>query len=608
MSKKIAKLSKELINLIAAGEVVERPASVIKELMENSIDAGSTFIKIEIKNAGIDEITLTDDGIGIPEEEIELAIEQHATSKILDKNDLANIFTLGFRGEALASISSTAGRFSIHSKTEEQNGIEISRVEGTTNKVKLNRNQRGTTVSVQNLFESIPARKKFLKTTNTELKHIIDTFLNIALVFTHIHFELYSEGKLLYKLTKTEDMLNRIYEIFGKNIAKNLYFSESNELGILGYLGNTMIGKSNNKTQFIFINNRFIKSNLINAAINQGYHGFLHKDLKATYFLFLKLDPANIDINIHPRKLEVKFEDERKIFSLVQNFVKKTLENKTKGEIETRFSSTNSFVNDLSKASVNQTEYKAPTSSTNFKPKNDFTKHEPRNTKVNSAMNFTKEIYSGFQVNDIPRIEKAPAETFLIGRPIQVFNTYIVFEKENEVIFIDQHAAAEKIAFEKLINNLGKPVTKPLLVPEIIDLKNNSEKEKLIGLLDELKNIGIVYEDFGDKTIKIDEVPEILNLNNLRELIEKLINVEDDYQIEESIIKEYNITKETYLRIATVACKGSIKAGQQLNDLEMKNIRRELNNSNLPYNCPHGRPVMWTLTKYELEKNFNRNI
>jgi DNA mismatch repair protein MutL len=613
---KINILNQELINLIAAGEVVERPSSVVKELVENSIDSGANQIIINIENSGKDLIEVIDNGSGIDFEDAEKVLTQHATSKISSKDNLENINTMGFRGEALASIAEVSAETIVLSRSISHEGLNITK---SNNDIRISVSKKsdiGTQIRISGLFKNIPARLKFLKKDSTELKHLIDTFINTALPFNDIYFELNHNGKNILKLTKRVNLIDRIYEISNKELSSNLIYNlaESNNINIEGFVGNTSSGQKGNKYQYIFINNRFIKSGLIFTAIKQAYRGFLHRDLNPCYFLFLTLDPKSFDINVHPRKLEVKFEDERIIFSTVYNFVKKLLENESKSTIHESLN--NHFTKDIAEddeprenpdfiKSAFKSDFRLPNAKSSTKPRN-----------VKSALNFTKTLFddrtdlrNNSVVNDLQKPEIDLQKGF-IREYQQIFNPYILFEEGGVLNFIDQHAAAEKIAFEKILKNIGKVQTKPLLIPQIFEFKNSAEKEEILESKVELDSIGFIIDDFGGSTIQISEIPELLEIKDFPETMSEFLKSPEQVGIEIDMDKlaKFRISESLYLKVATIACHGSIRAGQKLEKMEMERIVNDLMELDNPGNCPHGRPVLWKLPKTQIEKNFNRDI
>lgn len=599
---KINVLPQELINIIAAGEVVERPASVVKELIENSIDAESTVITVNIENFGQDLIEVIDNGIGLNEEDALLAFQQHATSKISTKEDLENIMSLGFRGEALASISSVAERAEMESLSDSNPPVLINIESGSKESKQSNKSERGTRISIHNLFKNVPARKKFLKTNNTEFRNIVNTFLEIALINNKIHFELNHNSKLVYRLTSSNSIKERMFEIWGKSLTESFY-EEKNLSNIKMLLEKPENSKKNTNFQYIYINDRRIDSKVIQSAVKEAYQGFIHRDLRPSFLIVIHIDPKVIDVNVHPRKLEVRFEDPQSIFRLVYSSVRKALENETKQNIKETIEEIrnveSNFIQDLEKEKISSSNYSSSASNYNYSA--------PKFSKVQDSISFTREIIpnTSFNYDDIsePVRHNAPS----INNLKQIFNTYIVYEKEDEIIFIDQHAAAEKINFERLLYGVGEMKTKPLLLPTVIELKP-FEKEIIMEDKVNLSEIGIIIEDFGGNTIQILEIPENLQSIDFNDYLSSIINNKEDFSWIKTEYTDIKLSSEMYNLLALTACHGSIRAGQKLTESEMLNIINDLNKIKQPNNCPHGRPISWKLKRQEIEKNFKRVI
>ncbi len=599
---KIQRLSPQLINAIAAGEVVERPASVVKELMENALDAKSSTIIVKILNGGSNLIEVIDDGIGIEKDDANMIIEQHATSKISKYEDLNEIYTLGFRGEALASIAAVSGQVEITSKTEDGNAFVLKTVDSKPTVKKHHLTSHGTDVKVINLFAPVPARKKFLKSESTEFRHIVDMFNAVAFPHLKVRFELYHNDKKIAVLSKTHDAKTRIFELFGQEIAKNLLVNETevNGIKLKIFTGNSKVAKTVTKYQYTYLNNRFVKSSVIHAAVSKAYHGFMHRDLKPVYFIFIVIDPRLMDVNVHPRKLEVKFQDEQSIFIAVEKAVRNALNQENQ--------------NLLSSISSSNNEFPAYKTNTTF-PKS----YTPRAALVRDALNFTQELYTpNTSTNDTLQLEDSnfhdvgitQANTLESKNFWQLLNTYICYEEADSLVILDQHAAAEKILFEKLLANLNNMPTKPLLIPALYNASSDAEKLILIEQADTLNGLGFIIEDFGGKTIQVQEIPEYANIRDFEKLFEDFAKDASELGISTSneVLHEHNITKNTYLKLATIACHGSIRAGQPLLEAEMRNIVEEVINLKGSLNCPHGRPIVSKISKAEIEKIFQRNL
>ena len=580
MNKKFIKqLTPEVIKLIAAGEVVERPASIIKELIENSIDANSTKIKVEVFNYGKDKIIVSDDGDGITEEDIGDSIKLHATSKIQSAQDLYNIKSLGFRGEALAAISSCSKEFIIESKHINSNGVILIKSNDTVNINTINKIEKGTKVTVSGILDNIPARKNFLKSDSTELKHIIDTFLYVSFPYTNIQFELYHQGKLIHKLTKTENILDRIFEIWGKNVSTN--FIDTNEYllnqdtKIRLIIGKPIACQKTSFIQLVYINNRFVYDKTLYSTIYQAYKGFIHKELKPFYIAFIYLNPNNLDVNIHPRKLEVKISSGDTIYRTIYTITQNTLLNSTKYEFNNSESNKNTYV--LKEEELNNT-YNNQNTQKNLR--NNITEQFKKtiNNKKNNAENFNTNIKTTKKIQEALFFTKSFLEDNKINNyfldniePFQIFMTYIVYENNEDLIIIDQHAASEKIIFEKLATIKDtKADAQKLLIPEIFSLQQY-EKEKLLSLKSDLEKINFKIEDYQGNDIAITEIPNFLfQKPSIKEIIQDILNHEFE---EEKLFLEYasiypNINKISYQIIATLSCHSSIRAGQ--NSLKLK--------------------------------------
>jgi DNA mismatch repair protein MutL len=334
---KIKLLSPELINLIAAGEVVERPASVVKELIENSIDAGADRVIINIEEGGRKKIEVIDNGSGMDEEDARLALTQHATSKLATKDDLSNIHTLGFRGEALASISSVS-TIEIDTKYRGSEAVKLLADKDGIKKKSSSRSDVGTTITVKDLFQSTPARLKFLRSQETEFGHIQDLVNSLGLANLNVHLELYHNSKLVLRLPKAKDMSERVFSIWNRNIAENLYIQEVEKPGYKLFIaaGKPDIGRKDRKLQYLFVNKRLITDRLLQKAILESYKGYLHRDLYPVYFIFLEIDPKLVDVNVHPRKQEVRFNNTQEVYSFVFNGLRTLIDQSTKDDLVSR--------------------------------------------------------------------------------------------------------------------------------------------------------------------------------------------------------------------------------------------------------------------------------
>jgi DNA mismatch repair protein MutL len=607
------------ISQIAAGEVVERPASAIKELVENAIDSGADKIIVKISGEEFENIIVEDNGKGIDIEDLNNAFLNHATSKLDSVTDLETLNTMGFRGEAIASINAVSDRVIIQTRSlthmgaraESRGGSEVLMTE-----IKIGGNP-GTTVEVQGLFNKTPARKKFLKSYVTETKTIEQTFINTALPHIQVHFELYFNGKRSMILPKAKHLQDRISDIFGYEISKTLIhkeYKEDNQISINLYITNPSAFKKTKKIQYSFINNRFIKSPLIHSAITKALMGLSHRDLSPIYFIKITSNPSEFDINVHPRKLEVKFKDEKRIFLLVNKLCRKTLEsilsinqNLTSQYNPEDFIGSPNKGNYSKQTSLNMVQEKHVTYSPTIRVLSDS-----RNPLTDNALEFNKELFSGNEsrTNNVDNNTNITQNIdFNNIQTIQVLRTYIVFEYENEVYFIDQHAAAEKIYFEKLILSINKIASKPLLTPIIYSFKTLNDKQVFIEQIDIINKLGFEISDFEPQTIKIEAIPEISEPKDIEEIIESMLRAEEsDFAFKTHELNNFNVTKDQYIKLATIACHSSVRAGQKLSIEECREIIKGVMHLQTTPTCPHGRPILSKLTNTDLTKLFRRDI
>ena len=649
--KRINILDEHTSNKIAAGEVVERPASVVKELVENSIDAGAKNITIEIEEGGIELIRVIDDGVGIYADDISKAFLPHATSKIVSVDDIYNINTLGFRGEALPSIASVS-KVNFRSKTADTNfGKEISISAGevlSINDIGMN---TGSIMEVRNLFFNVPARKKFLKTTSREGSLVNDIVTRIALSYPDISFKLFNNHKKVLLTYGDNNLASTIRTIYGKTIYEDIIeFSnhEDSYIRIYGYVGRESIARGSRNNQSIYVNNRYIKNKTVVAAVENAFKSFSTVNKFPFFVLFIDIPADNIDVNIHPTKSEIKFKDERMIFKAVFDTVHSALKNDVfnsfatdqeqlnvnvniqspllieeqpiSGEkreqidlLETKSSllkepSINDIyssvtMNDIKKEENIYNELKAATVAKNT-IKNDVPIEPTVNYEETSYSQSYTENYYEEQYETKEKVdEKVPVAKFADLRVIGQFNkTYILAEYLDCLYIIDQHAAHEKILFEKYRNDIEKKNTiiQPLLIPMVLELSIDDYE-----CYTENKNLfeesGFIIDEFGDNTISLKEVPYFLGKLDSKKLfldmIDNLKNMGSGKTIEVKINK-----------IASMACRAAVKANDYLTEIEMKELIEQLRYIEDPFHCPHGRPIIIKMTNYELDKKFKRIV
>lgn len=607
-------LNEDTSNKIAAGEVVERPSSVVKELVENSIDAKASVINIEIEDGGQTLIRVSDDGLGINPEDIELAFMPHATSKINSIEDIYAISTLGFRGEALPSIAAVSNTMLRSRIDGNEVGKEISINGGIKEYIKDVGCSIGTTTEVKNIFFNVPARQKFLKSTQREASIITDIVNRLALSNPKISFRLINNGKKAVSTYSTESLFNTIRTIYGKNIGDNIIkFEKHTDIAsVYGYVGNAEISRGSRNNQSIFVNNRYIKNKLIATAVETAVKSFMMINKYPFFALFLDIFPEYIDVNVHPTKAEVKFQNDRELFKLVFDAVHEAIRDSLKNNFDLELEAP--IQQEIKEDSFKRDTVQLPL---DLKPDNETTVSindfnmggiASQNELVKENNNVAKD-YTSFIENKVNEEYLAkPMNTSSKSTPKfpalriigQFHNTYILAESAEDFYIIDQHAAHEKILFEKYTKDItGSQVTAQiLLMPEVIELTPDdfiyyTENKEIFS------GAGFSIEEFGDNTISIREVPNFLGKPELRKLFSEILDNLKKLGSGET----YEVK---YKKIATLACKAAIKANDNLNIEEMKVLIDTLRLIDDPFNCPHGRPTIVKTTLYEMEKKFKR--
>ena len=605
MSSRIIKLPDELANCIAAGEVVERPASVVRELTDNSIDACAGNITIEIKGSGKRYIRVTDDGIGMTRDDAVLCFERHATSKIKTIKDLNAITTLGFRGEALPSIAAVSNVRLSTCNEGESVGTEIEVNNGAVKSVKDAPPVKGTSVEVKDLFLNIPARLKFLKSDTTESSHIIEIVNQHALSHPMIKFRMEKGGGRLLDTFSTNDRLNRIASIFGNEIVSNLMpveekYSSNLKLSVRGYISKIGADTGSRGMQYIFVNSRYIRDRVISHAVYEAYRTMLQRDRHPLYFLFLDIDPKMIDVNVHPTKIEVRFVQQSEIHNFIRDAIRdsmrrsqKTEDRSQKSEFAewTRITDADSYKDKVREATERYISNQESGKILDF----GFRGTHP----VNGSSDFKSEIRN--QKSEIrlsPEMESDLSRFKPIG---QIFNSFIILQGVDNVIFIDQHTAHERILYERFLNKMrdSRIEVQTMLLPVNIEL---SSKESLVlqSNLDNFKKLGFDIESFGENSFVIRSIPSILSGDDckqaVKDILDKLVSEQKGTSFDEVINK----------MILVMACRGAVKAGQILSIEEMSSMIKELMNTNRPFTCPHGRPIALSIEKGQILKGFLR--
>lgn len=619
-------LPSNLVNQIAAGEVIERPSSVIKELVENSIDAGATSIEVTLVDGGKSLIIVSDNGKGMTPDELELAVERHATSKLPDDN-LFNINFLGFRGEALPSISSVA-RLSITSRTKDADSawkIEVNG--GKKSKPVPASHPFGTRIEVRDLFYATPARLKFLKASTSETNACVDILTRIAMANPHISFYLKDGDKKKLSLNAEQGelfdaRLKRLSDVMGKEFGENSVLIDAfrENLHISGYVSLPTLNKANSLSQYLFVNNRPVRDKLLLGAIKGAYMDVLASNRYPMCALFFDIDPAYVDVNVHPAKAEVRFYDNALVRGLLVSAIRNAL------TVESRRSSNtldiNEFVHDtIPEFGVPRTENSQEQVLVHDIPETlELREHTPQPSLRPQGFNFQSAVIAPSRRSqvELPELEhkfsvkvEAPtayeniptAESGPLGIPkAQFHNTYIISQTEDSIVIIDQHASHERIVMERMKANLqknGRLASQMLLIPEVVDL-DASAKERILSLTAELNQLGLVIEEFGTTAVIVREVPALIKDCDVKQLITDLAEEIAEWG------GEYALTDKLHHICATFACHGSVRAGRALNFDEMNRLLRDMEKTDHSGQCNHGRPTYIELKLKDIEKLFNR--
>lgn len=582
---KIKVMSESLSNKIAAGEVVEKVSSVVKELVENSIDAGSNLIEVSLVDAGIKEIKVIDNGKGMDKEDALLCFSPHATSKIRNENDLFFINTLGFRGEALPSIASVSDVFLDTSNRSDSTLVHIKGGKLESNEVGTV--SKGTKIIVRDLFFNTPARLKFLKSYYTELNGVVSLIEKLSLSHPNISFKLSSDNKELIKTSGSNDLLKTIYEIYGYNVSKNMVYIEghNDDYDINGYVSNINITKSTKKDMITLVNGRIVNNSYVNRIIKDAYHTYLAVDKYPIVVINILVDPTIVDVNIHPTKQDIKFGKmetlEELLFSLIRDKLM-NINNMFKAYDETKYEVSNSEEYVLNDNLVVKEEYDKPVI---------------EESKMCFNMN---EESSGYEtvIDTLEVKNEKPSLLHPIGLAM---GTYLFATDEECVYMIDIHAANERINYEKLLNALKESVVHKtsMLFPITIEFTKN-EFMTIMEKKEFITNLGISFDEFGVNTIRVYEHPTYFREGYEEESLRRV------FDLIVSIDKDFDRVKFNEQLAINLSCKMSVKANTFIGSLEQETLLKRLFECEFPYTCPHGRPTIIKYTKYELEKLFKR--
>ena len=616
-------LSADVANKIAAGEVVERPASVVKELIENALDAGSTSIRVEVRAGGKRLIRVSDNGGGMEREDALLALERHATSKVNRIEDLESIQTFGFRGEALASIASVS-QFELLTRTVDAlEGTKVDVEGGVFRSVQESGCSPGTHMSVNNLFYNVPARLKFLKTDTTEMNHVTNQVTWAALAHPKIHFSLTHNGRSILDVRACDSYLERVRLLYGREFAENLieFTEELPDLKIYGLLGKPEFTKPNREYQLFFLNQRPIRSRIIGAALTEALDAMVAKDRQPVALLFLTLDPEAVDVNVHPAKIEVRFRNERTIYSGVVRMIRNAV-HKTKyiPKIETSVEPAQSEEDAETRDAGLSRRVSTPVTGRGqrvVQTQRGQTPSVPTQETTDIGQETeTPDTSSEAQVPSTPTevVVQPPQQQIPEGVNLSLldfenvqlkanlFKTYIVAEAGDKIFFIDQHVAAERVLYERFVNHLktdGIPV-QGLLLPVTVEATPQQ-----LGILkihgDIFKKLGFDLEEFGGNTILIRAIPSPLPTRVASQTVTDLLD-----KLPEEPHTDVQLPEAIDNALITLACKSAVKAGDTLDMKEMTNLIKELSEAKLPFNCPHSRPIIVEMGRDELERRFHR--
>ncbi len=580
-------LPKILVDKIAAGEVIERPASVVKELVENSLDADAGRIQVELKKGGSQLIRVIDDGHGMDKSDISLAFFSHATSKLEEEGDLFDIRTMGFRGEALSSIASIS-RARIVSRCHDSDvGHEIRAEGGEIGDVKVCGAPPGTQVEVRNLFYNVPVRRKFMKTPATEMAHVTEAVTRLALAHPEVGFVLEHNGREVFNLPAAEDRARRLGEFFGREIADNIIPLRERypEVEIEGYLLPPSVNRSNTTMQYTYVNKRYVREKTLMHAISEGYKGLMQRGQRPVCFLFLTMDPGDVDVNVHPTKVEVKFRESGEIHSRVVSAMRKTL----------RQAKLTPQVN-LSEPESQDVEERSESirnAISDFFAGRDSAAQSDKDTG-------SGERFTGRREESVDGTARTEPDVHY-GNTMQMLDAFIVEEAGDGIRLIDQHALHERILYNQMKTSLqeGPLNSQQLLVPDMVEL-SASEFYTVMDLQDELKRFGMEIESFGDNTIVVRSFPQILGNFEGETFFRELL---DDLP-EDAGNREVDGRLDELLKI--MACRGAVKAGDRLSPKQIQKILQQRDESGRTDTCPHGRPTSIILSHRELNKQFGR--
>jgi DNA mismatch repair protein MutL len=593
-------LSENLSNKIAAGEVVERPASVVKELVENALDAGGTRIVVEVEKGGRSLIRISDNGCGMSRDDALLSIERYATSKIYSDSDLFAIGTLGFRGEALPSIASVSRLTLVTREADAASGTEIVLAGGKLLNVLETGSPAGTQVTVKHLFFNTPARQKFLKTIPTEMGHISDVISNMALGWPQIHFKLIHNGTTLQNWSAASDPSDRISDILGKDFAAGFFtvHRENDGTAISGWLSLPRIPRATSQGIFVFVNGRPVRCRMVQHALLQAYGGRLMKGQFPQAVLFITVPCDQVDVNVHPAKHEIRFSRQQQVYDAIVAAVSAGLVGEEKpvwvpaqNPVQETVSEASRPIEKSQPKSLSPGDFRMPAAAAGLKPVRQSAPPAESQSRHLSAPTPKEQ----------PALWETPRPAVHLTAIGQFFDSYILCESGENLILLDQHAAHERILYEKLANRSQErrlPVQQ-LLIPETLDL-GHRQAQALEFLIPELGRYGFEIEIFGKNSFVIKSVPAILSEREIKPLVMDMV----DRILETGLTANPEKAMDACLKL--MACHGSVRANQQLTQAEMVVLIKDLEACTVPAHCPHGRPTWIAWSKQEVERLFKR--
>ena len=597
---RIQLLDNQTIDKIAAGEVVERPSSVVKELVENAIDAGATAVTVEIKEGGISFLRVTDNGNGIYKDQVRNAFLRHATSKIQSAEDLNNIHSLGFRGEALSSIAAVA-QVEMMTKTKDSlMGVHYTIEGGKETGFSEVGVPDGTTILVKNIFFNTPARRKFLKTAATEGSYIADLCEHLAMSKPEVSFRFIVNNQVKFHTSGNGDIREIIYRIFGKDFIKEILPIDCKEddIHIQGFLGKPTLNRSNRNFENCFINGRYVKSTFLFKAIEEGCRAYLMQHKFPFAVLYFTIDTDKVDVNVHPAKMDIRITDSQKYYDFIVKSISETL---SKPEMIPNMEQAEALSKTPKRDTIERSTVPEP-----------FEQKRMQEYKVKEDFSYITNRLFG---EETPVVPTPPVQINLFEEKIlkqenkdkfeilgQIFQTYWLVGYEDKLLFVDQHAAHEKVKYEKLIKSLKtKEILTQNLQPPMVLHLTQKEEAALEEYHAYFENLGFVWEDFGSHSIAMRQMPVELYGKSEKRFFEEILDelVENGCKGTPEVIQE---------KIASMACKSAVKGNQTINRAEMISLLEQLFEAENPYHCPHGRPTIISMSKIDLEKKFKRIV